>query len=141
MRKEVILESQSPDDLNSVAVTLLEEAGNRRVFAFYGEMGAGKTTFIKTICQRLNVTDNTSSPTFSIINEYFTSDDKRIYHFDFYRIKTESEALDTGALEYFNSGEYCFIEWPEKIPSLLPEDAVQVNIHVEGNLRKIKVRL
>lgn len=98
------------------------------VVIFEGEMGAGKTTFIKAICRALGVTDAVSSPTFSIVNEYETAAGRRLYHFDFYRIEEEQEALDIGALEYFDSGNLCFIEWPSKIPNLLPEHYLTVNL-------------
>ena len=104
-------------------------ARKSRVFAFYGKMGAGKTTFIKAVCEQLGVEDVITSPTFAIVNEYTseTSGDT-IYHFDFYRIKKLDEVYDMGYEEYFYSGSLCFIEWPELIESLLPEDATKVTI-------------
>ncbi len=99
-----------------------------RVYAFYGSMGAGKTTFIKAICRELNSADYVTSPTFALINEYSTTDGSVIYHFDFYRIKKLEEAYDLGYEDYIYSGNYCFIEWPEKIESLLPEGIVEVRI-------------
>jgi len=100
-------------------------------------MGAGKTTLIKAICEYLGVTEPATSPTFSIVNEY-EGRDERIFHFDFYRLKNETEALDMGYEEYFYSGAYCFIEWPEKIPNLLPEHYVSIKIEVTGdNSRQI----
>lgn len=104
--------------------------GSRTVFAFYGEMGAGKTTFIAEVCRCLGVSDDSGSPTFSIVNEYRTADGSPIYHFDFYRLDSPAEALDMGADDYFYSGHLCLIEWPEKIGSLLPDDAVEVTIEV-----------
>jgi tRNA threonylcarbamoyladenosine biosynthesis protein TsaE len=95
-------------------------------------MGSGKTTFIKSICTHLGVKDAMSSPTFSIINEYTTDDNRKIYHFDFYRIKNEAEAYDIGSEEYFYSGDICLIEWPEKIPTLIPPQHVEVSIAVEN---------
>ncbi len=115
--------------LPEAAAQLLASAQGRRVFLFHGDMGAGKTTFIKALCEQLGVTDSTSSPTFAIVNEY-TSAGGPIYHFDFYRIKSEQEAYDMGYEEYFYAGHYCFVEWPEKIPNLLPDDAVVVHIAV-----------
>jgi tRNA threonylcarbamoyladenosine biosynthesis protein TsaE len=106
-------------------------AADARIFLFYGDMGAGKTTLIKAICEHLGVTEPATSPTFAIVNEYVGGKQK-IYHFDFYRLKNESEALDMGYEEYFYSGACCFIEWPEKIPSLLPEHYVSVKISVTG---------
>jgi tRNA threonylcarbamoyladenosine biosynthesis protein TsaE len=100
-------------------------------------MGAGKTTFIKAICKFLGVDENISSPTFSIVNEYRTSNNQKIFHFDFYRLKSEHEALDIGCEEYFYSGHYCFVEWPEKIIYLLPEDSVHVSIKTENSSRLI----
>ena len=100
-----------------------------RVVAFYGEMGAGKTTFIKALCEALGVRDAINSPTFAIVNEYVGRDtDRLIYHFDFYRIRSLAEALDIGTEDYFESSSWCFIEWPERIESLLPSDAVRVRI-------------
>ena len=100
--------------------------GQARVFAFYGKMGAGKTTFVKAICEELGVCDVITSPTFAIINEY--EGDETIYHFDFYRIKKLEEVYDMGYEDYFYSGALCFIEWPELIEEILPDDAVRVNI-------------
>jgi tRNA threonylcarbamoyladenosine biosynthesis protein TsaE len=100
-------------------------AGN--VFAFYGKMGAGKTTFIKALCQQLGVEEEVTSPTFAIVNEY-TGNDGSIFHFDFYRIKKLDEVYDMGYEDYFYSGSLCFIEWPELIEEILPDDAVKVTI-------------
>jgi tRNA threonylcarbamoyladenosine biosynthesis protein TsaE len=102
--------------------------GSGRVFLFYGSMGAGKTTFIRAICEELGVEESVNSPTFAIVNEYRSSEGDPIYHFDFYRINQEEEAYDFGYEDYFYSGELCFVEWPEKIENLLPEDAVTVSI-------------
>ena len=103
--------------------------GDRTIFAFYGNMGAGKTTFIKAICEELGVEDVITSPTFAIVNEYRSEETSElIYHFDFYRIKKLEEAYDMGYEDYFYSGCLCFIEWPELIEDLLPEDAVRVQI-------------
>ena len=100
--------------------------GESRVFAFYGKMGAGKTTFVKAVCEELGVKDVITSPTFAIINEY--EGDETIYHFDFYRIKKLEEVYDMGYEDYFYSGALCFIEWPELIEEILPDDAVRVSI-------------
>jgi len=102
-------------------------------------MGAGKTTLIKAVCEALGVKDTISSPTFSIVNEYRAADGKKIYHFDFYRIKSENEAYDMGYEDYFYSGAYCFIEWPEKIASLLPPGAAQVTIALQGEIRRVLI--
>ncbi|MGE0561454.1 MAG: tRNA (adenosine(37)-N6)-threonylcarbamoyltransferase complex ATPase subunit type 1 TsaE [Flavobacteriales bacterium] len=127
------------EDLDFICEKLIEQF-NYKVVLFYGEMGNGKTTLIKQLCKKLGVTDSTSSPTFSIVNEYKTDKNNTIYHFDFYRIKDESEVLDFGYEEYLYSGNYCFIEWPEKIPNMLPEDVVKITINKdENNFRIIKV--
>jgi|SRR5690606_21487088 tRNA threonylcarbamoyladenosine biosynthesis protein TsaE len=120
-------------DLDQVAEEALEMAGNCNVWLFHGEMGSGKTTLIKALCRRLGVTDMTASPTFSIVNEYQTDDGRKVYHFDYYRIKNEAEAYDIGSEEYFYSGNLCFIEWPEKIPSLIPGERAEVTIEVENH--------
>lgn len=121
----------SVEDLSNVAAEILRVTGEKRVFLFYGSMGAGKTTFIKDLCKALGVNETVSSPTFSIVNEY-DSDAGPVFHFDFYRLKEETEALDLGYEDYLYSGNYCFIEWPEKISSLLPGDAVNITITETG---------
>mgnify|MGYP001777050938 CR=1 FL=1 len=117
------------EGIDNAACEFVAGMGKSRVFAFYGKMGAGKTTFIKAVCEQLGVEDVITSPTFAIVNEYTseTSGDT-IYHFDFYRIKKLDEVYDMGYEEYFYSGSLCFIEWPELIESLLPEDATKVTI-------------
>ena len=128
----------SLDDLPAAAAHLLKNYSNEAVFLFEGEMGAGKTTFIKAICHALGVTDPVSSPTFSLVNEYRTAGNKPVYHFDFYRIKDEEEALDIGFLEYLESGNMCLIEWPSLVTNLLPENYVLVTIDNQaGQERKI----
>ena len=116
--------------IREAAREFIQHIGEHRVFAFYGEMGAGKTTFIKAICEELGVEDVITSPTFAIVNEY-TSSVGPIYHFDFYRIKKLEEVYDMGFEDYFYSGALCFIEWPELIEDVLPEDAVKVQIKEE----------
>ena len=130
----------SLDQLAAAAGQFVRGMGEATVFAFYGKMGAGKTTFIKAVCEALGVTDVITSPTFAIVNEYRSDEtgDLRsllrastvnlIYHFDFYRIKTVGEVYDMGYEDYFYSGALCFIEWPELIEELLPDDAVRVTI-------------
>ena len=118
----------SENDLIPAAEKLLAAFPENRVFAFYGKMGAGKTTFIKVICRALGVTDVVQSPSFAIINEYKTNEGDSIFHFDFYRIKKIEEVFDIGYEDYLYSGSYCLIEWPELIESLLPADVVKVNI-------------
>jgi tRNA threonylcarbamoyladenosine biosynthesis protein TsaE len=133
----MLLTPISLTQLPHTASEIIKFAADSRIFLFYGDMGAGKTTFIKAMCERLGTTETVTSPTFSIVNEYEGSNE-RIYHFDFYRLKTETEALDMGYEEYFYSGAYCFIEWPQKIPNLLPDHYVSIKITVEGdNLRQI----
>ncbi|HEX8040332.1 MAG TPA: tRNA (adenosine(37)-N6)-threonylcarbamoyltransferase complex ATPase subunit type 1 TsaE [Chryseosolibacter sp.] len=121
-----------PADLGDVARVFLKQAGHYPVWLFFGEMGSGKTTFIKRLCAEMGVRDAMSSPTFSIVNEYRAGEQGKIYHFDFYRIKSEAEAYDIGAEEYFYSGDLCLIEWPEKIPSLIPPEHAEVSITVEN---------
>jgi|SRR5690606_13476101 len=115
------------EELPEVAQQIIQHFPDDRVFLFYGKMGAGKTTLINALCQALEVEDATSSPTFSIVNEYQSSQGL-IFHFDFYRLKSEEEAFDLGYEEYFYSNSYCFVEWPEKIPNLLSSNAREINI-------------
>ena len=127
------------EELPAIAARLIEHHKGKRIFAFQGEMGAGKTTFIKTICDCLNVTDTVTSPTFAIVNEYLTRDSGSVYHFDLYRIKSWTEMLEIGYEDYFYSGNYCLLEWPEKIVNLLPEETVHVTIVVspDASMRTI----
>ena len=132
---ELWIEDES--QLLKVAERIVKYAADQKVFLFYGEMGAGKTTLINSICTYLGVQERTSSPTFSIVNEYKYLNSS-IFHFDFYRLKSQNEALDLGYEEYFYSGAYCFVEWPEKIPELLPENYLKIKIEVmEDNKRKV----
>ncbi|WP_279112612.1 tRNA (adenosine(37)-N6)-threonylcarbamoyltransferase complex ATPase subunit type 1 TsaE [Hoylesella timonensis] len=120
---------ESLDRIHEAAQQFIDNMGKGNVFAFYGKMGAGKTTFIKAICECLQVDDVITSPTFSIVNEYYSNKlDDSIYHFDFYRIKKVEEVFDMGYEDYFYSGRLCFLEWPELIEDLLPKDAVKVHI-------------
>ena len=114
-------------EIRKAAQAFIQTIGQHRVFAFYGKMGAGKTTLIKAICEELGVEDVITSPTFAIVNEYEATGES-IFHFDFYRIKRIEEVYDMGYEEYFYSGSLCFIEWPELIEDLLPDDAVRVSI-------------
>ena len=123
----------SLDELEIAAKELITVFSNDRVFAFYGKMGAGKTTFIQSICRALGSDDNVTSPTFALINEYNTANLDSIFHFDFYRIKDIEEAYDLGYEDYIYSGSYCLIEWPEMIDSLLPEKMVKVKIEVQDD--------
>ncbi len=124
-------------ELPIAAKKLLETFSDKKTFAVNGQMGAGKTTFIKAICSEIGVKDNITSPTFSIVNEYLSDKGEKIYHFDFYRIKSINEAYDLGYEDYFYSNAFCFIEWPEKIAELIPNDCVVVNITLDGLKRII----
>lgn len=117
--------------LDEAAAELIKHFPDQRVFAFYGKMGVGKTTFIKALCKKLGTSDDVTSPSFAIINEYINHSGQPIYHFDFYRIKDIEEAFDLGYEDYFYSGNYCLIEWPEKVEALLPEHFVLVNIEAD----------
>ncbi|MFW5526381.1 MAG: tRNA (adenosine(37)-N6)-threonylcarbamoyltransferase complex ATPase subunit type 1 TsaE [Prevotella sp.] len=124
----------SIDNIHEAAKTFINNMGTGKVFAFYGKMGAGKTTFIKAVCEELGVTDVITSPTFAIVNEYRSdTTGELIYHFDFYRIKKLEEVYDMGYEDYFYSGALCFLEWPELIEELLPSDAVKVTISETDN--------
>ena len=122
----------SLEEIDNVAQLILNQNPNK-VLLFNGNMGVGKTTLIKCLSKNLGVNGNTSSPTFSLVNEYQTNDNQIVYHFDFYRLKTEVEALDMGIDEYLYSGNWCFIEWPEKIESLIPEKCTTINIEILPN--------
>ena len=128
--------------LPEAASQLLDALGDRRVVAFFGDMGAGKTTLIKAICEQLEVTDATSSPSYGLINEYRSDEGSTVYHFDLFRIRTLEEVYDLGYEEYLYSGNYCFIEWPEKVETLLPEDTVRAYIRVDENdSRTVKLKI
>ena len=132
---------ESLEKIQEAAKNFVANMGDNTVFAFYGKMGAGKTTFVKAICEELGVEDTITSPTFAIVNEY-RSDlaGKLIYHFDFYRIKKLDEVYDMGYEDYFYSGALCFIEWPELVEEVLPGDAVKVTIEeVEDGTRTIRL--
>ena len=135
----MLLTIPSINDLPAAASAIIDFAADQKIFLFYGNMGAGKTTLIKSLCKQLGTDDNVTSPTFAIVNEY-TGAQSNIYHFDFYRLKNQSEAMDLGFEEYLYSGNYCFIEWPEKIPDLLPLHYVIVKIQAQDdNSRTITV--
>lgn len=127
------------EQLPKIAKELLKRTTPHNKFVFYAEMGVGKTTLIKELSLQLGVNDVVSSPTFSIVNEYLTKENCKIYHFDFYRLEDEQEAFDMGYEEYFFSDSYCFIEWPEKIPNLIEDDMIVVKMHLDGNKRVINV--
>ena len=123
--------------LNAAAKQLLEHSGKNKIFAFYGSMGAGKTTIIKAICQTLGAVDIVSSPTFTLVNEYKTSSGEALYHIDFYRIRKQEEVYDFGIEEYLTGDSYCFMEWPELIEEILPEETIKVRISVDENEQRI----
>jgi len=127
------LKIESLDTINTTALQFINQIGKRTVFAFNGKMGAGKTTFIKAICEMMGVKETVNSPTFSIVNEYEAADGRIIYHFDCYRLNNIQEALDLGAEEYLYSGNLCFIEWSENIAPLLPDSIVNVDIEEDEN--------
>ncbi len=122
--------SKSPADLPAVARAVLARFPDQRVFAFYGAMGAGKTTLIKAFCRELGSRDVVNSPTFSLVNEYEDKNGNPVFHFDFYRIQSLEEVFDMGFEEYVYSGNYCFLEWPERMAELLPETYVYVSVDV-----------
>lgn len=114
--------------LHTAAKTFLDYTGGKRIFAFYGSMGAGKTTFIKAVCEALGTVDIVSSPTFTLVNEYRSIKGEPLYHIDFYRINKHDEVFDFGIEEYISSGSYCFLEWPELVEDILPPETVRVRI-------------
>lgn len=127
-------------EINKTAEQFLKATESQKIFAFYGKMGSGKTTFIKELCKQLGSEDKVTSPTFAIVNEYDTKNENKIYHFDFYRIENIEEAFDLGYEDYFYSDNYCFIEWPELIENLLPEKCTKVLIEeIKNGIRKITV--
>lgn len=127
-------------EIKEVAKKIIQHCTGYNIWLFEGQMGAGKTTLIKSICEQMQVSDNVSSPTFSLLNVYQTGTGDEVYHFDFYRIKDQMEAIDIGSDEYFYSGNYCFIEWPEKIPSLIPDRFIKISINLgRENEREISI--
>ncbi len=127
--------------LPEAARHFLRETSGSRIIAFYGQMGSGKTTFIKALCREMGVTDTVTSPTFTLVNEYIRPDGPPVYHFDFYRISKISEALDFGIEEYLDSGSPCFMEWPELIEPLLPPGTLRVSITVTADGSRVIERL
>ncbi len=134
---------KSVEQLSEVSDYLISMRNEADIIAFYGAMGAGKTTLIKNLCHRMGVTDEVNSPTFAIVNEYVTEEGESVYHFDFYRIKKIEEAYDIGFENYFDSGNLCLIEWPEMIESLMPEKYIRVEIlhGANDNEREIRCEL
>lgn len=139
MKKEYRIKSLN--EIGEVAEKFIADYSDKRIFAFYGSMGVGKTTFIKSLCKKLGVEDTVNSPSFAIVNEYNTQDNLSVYHFDFYRIESEEEAYDFGYENYFYSDSYCFIEWPERIDNLLPNTTIELHFsELEDGTRKIEVK-
>ena len=130
----------SLSEIDSIAKEILNIPSLKKVITFNAEMGAGKTTLIKALVKELGVLDNSSSPTFSLVNEYQTENGETVYHFDLYRLNSEEEAYDMGIDEYFYSGNWCFIEWPEKTPNLIPIDHANISIKVlEDGKRELTI--
>ena len=130
------------DDIATAAKDFLQTIKQNKLIAFHGEMGAGKTTFIKTLCRQLQVTDIVSSPTYSIIHQYKTAGNQTVYHLDLYRIKDEEEAVMAGVEDCFYSGYYCLVEWPEKAPALFPANTLHCYLSVAGNNeRKLQIKM
>jgi len=132
---EIIIKDKK--HLHTAARQLLKHSGENKIFAFYGSMGAGKTTIIKAICEHLGAVDIISSPTFTLVNEYRTSGGKTLFHIDFYRIKKLEEVFDFGIEEYLTGDSYCFMEWPELIEGILPPETVKVRIYVDESEQRI----
>lgn len=134
-----MIKNYTLEELPLIAKEVIDSSNNK-VLLFYGEMGVGKTTLIKEIVKELGVLDNVSSPTFSLVNEYHTTNGEKVFHFDFYRIDDEEEALDMGIEEYFYSNSWCLVEWPNKVENLLPLNAVIISITAKDNqLRTIEL--
>lgn len=134
MKHELLINSLS--DIDAVAKEFLALTQGRKLLAFYGQMGAGKTTFTVALCKALGVEDAVSSPTFAIVNEYLCADGSPMFHFDFYRIRNNAEAMDIGVEDYFYSGRMCIMEWPENIEDILPEDTLRIYIKVNDDLSR-----
>ena len=131
---QLIVDSEK--ELNIAAEKIISYSEEEKIWLFYGEMGAGKTTLIRSIADRFDIEDNVHSPTFSIVNEYGGKQGEIFYHFDFYRIKNEAEAMDIGIEEYFDSNQFCFIEWPQKILSILPDKFLKIEIKMTTQLSR-----
>lgn len=128
-------------EIQKIAPSFLAALGTNKIIAFQGQMGAGKTTFIQGLLAYMSIEDHVSSPTFSIVNEYYSEVYGKVYHFDFYRLNNETEALDIGVDEIFDENAYCFMEWPDKIANLLPENSVFVSIESINDVRIINLAL
>ena len=135
-----MIKNYTLEELPSIAKEIIKSSKNK-ILLFYGEMGVGKTTLIKEIVRQLGSSDNVNSPTFSLVNEYHNANNEKIYHFDFYRINNENEALDIGVEEYFYSDSWCLIEWPNKVKNLLPLSSVTITIALNSDqLRTIELK-
>ena len=140
--RKLVLEGQGLDDLDDVAKRIRQLAGDTRVWLLSGDLGAGKTTLLKSIARIFSIPESISSPTFGLVNEYRDTEGQSLYHFDFYRIEDIREVVDIGFEEYLDSGAYCFIEWPEKIEALLPEQFVLIRIKEQSpELRRFEIEL
>ena len=135
-----VFKSHSLSDLELIAKSIVSQIQDIKVILFFGEMGVGKTTLIKIICKLLDVKEEVSSPTYSLVNEYLSDSNLALYHFDFYRINDELEAYDIGCEEYFDSGNVCLVEWPEKIKGLWPSSYLKIEILLKDNFREITLR-
>jgi tRNA threonylcarbamoyladenosine biosynthesis protein TsaE len=133
----MIINIRNKSQLRKASARFIKNTAGKKIFAFYGTMGAGKTTIIKSICETLGAVDIVTSPTFTLVNEYKTSKGESLYHIDFYRIRKSEEVFDFGIEEYFSSGSYCFMEWPELIEELLPGETVRVRITVTDDGERI----
>ena len=140
MASEVTLKSNNLDDLEDIAERVIEFGKDHSIWLLMGQMGAGKTTLSKVLCRKLGVVDTVQSPTFSLVNEYLTAEDKTIFHFDFYRIEDIEELANIGVEEYFDSGNLCLIEWPEKVSEVIPDEYLKISIELNEDLtRSIKL--
>lgn len=137
MENKTTVHIKYEEELANISEAILKKYPDNRLFSFYGEMGVGKTTLIKEICKKLAVIDQTSSPTFAIINEYFTKQNEPVYHFDFYRIEKKEELTEIGVEEYLNSGCYCFMEWPENAAELLRDRCVEINMNADSENNRV----
>ncbi len=136
---ELNFEINNENELDFISKEIFEKFKSK-VFLFYGEMGVGKTTFIKSICKHLNIIDVVSSPTFSIVNQYINDQDEFMYHFDFYRTNNKNEVFDIGYEEYLFSDSFCFIEWPERLDNLLPNKYLEIKMKLKDGNRVIKIK-